>query len=123
MGLPAQRQLLQVFFDPFLDDRFHFFPDRKIPVGGTQTLQALVRTLVVVILDPVGDSFLGTLDGRKFSPDQEFLVDSFPKPLDLAKCLGVVRRTPEMMNPVAAQLFFKSCFTPPARVLPPVVGQ
>lgn len=80
-------------------------------------------TLVIVILDPIGDSFLGALYGRKFRPDKEFFVDRLPETLDLAKRLGMVRRAPEMMNTIAAQLFFKGCFPTPARVLPPVIGQ
>lgn len=80
-------------------------------------------TLVIVILDPVDDSFLGALNGSKFRPNQKFFVDRLPETLDLAKRLGMMWSAAEMMNPVAAQLFFKGCFSPPACVLPPIIGQ
>ena len=56
--------------------------------------------LMVVILDPVGDPFLGILERFESSPFQEFLPDRFPEPFDLSQGHRVMRGTADVVDPV-----------------------
>ena len=51
----------------------------KEPVGRTQSPDTLVRTLVVVILDPEGRALCGILKAAKLRPLQKLALDRFPE--------------------------------------------
>ena len=123
LWLSPQRHLLHVGLDPPFHRRPHLLLDREEPIRRTKPLDPLVRSLVVVVLDPVADSFLSTLEGVEPRPLQELLPDRFPEPLDLPERHRMMRRAAQVMDPVLGQLHLKTRLPVPRRVLPPVVRE
>lgn len=82
-----------------------------------------MRPVVVVVLHPVGDAFLGFLERLEPGPRQELVLQRLPEPLDLAQRLRMMRARPDVVDVVPRQLFLELRLAPPARVLPPVVRQ
>jgi hypothetical protein len=59
LGLTAQSHLQQVFGNTRLDGFAQLGGDLKEAIGRAETFDALVRTLVIVVLDPVADTLPG----------------------------------------------------------------
>jgi hypothetical protein len=62
---PAQRQFLDIGFDPRFQRRSQLLLDRKISVRRTETPDPLVRSLVIVIFNPPPDPLPRRLEIRK----------------------------------------------------------
>jgi len=119
----AQRQLQRILLHTLFQRLSQIVGNLEEPVGGTQPPDALVRPLVVVILDPEGGTFNRLLEAVKLRPLQVLVEDRLPEPLDLAKRHGVVRPGADMLDPVFFKLLFEPSLPPPVGVLPAVVGQ
>ena len=64
--------------------------DLEKPVSRTQTANALMRSLVIIVFDPVGSSFHGLLEAVKLGAKKKFTLDAFPESLDLTQRHGMV---------------------------------
>lgn len=82
-----------------------------------------MRSLVVVVLDPQAHAFPRRLEAVELGAHQEFLPDRLPEPLDLAERHRVVRSAADVVHPVLLQLHLEAGATPPAHILPAVVGE
>jgi hypothetical protein len=118
-----KRQLQGIFLKPLLDRLSQLVGDLKESVGGTQSPDALVRPLVVVILDPQCGAFHGLLEAIELRPLQKLPQNRLPEPLDLAERHRVMRPGADVLDPLFLQLLLKPGLAPPVGVLPAVVGQ
>lgn len=59
LGLAAQRHLQQVFFDACFHGLAQFGGDFEVAIRRAEAFDALVRPLVIIILDPEPDPFAG----------------------------------------------------------------
>lgn len=91
LGFPAQGHLQQVFLDPGFDGFAQLRGNFKIAVGRTKAFNALMRPLVIVILDPEADPFPGRIEALKLGSRQKLLPDRFPESFDFTQRHGVVR--------------------------------
>jgi hypothetical protein len=123
LGLAAQRQFFHVGGHAPLDRRPQLPVDGKKAVRRTHALQSLMRPLVVVILDPVGDPFAGLLEGLEARPHQELLLERLPEPLDLPQRHRMMRRAADVVDVVLGQLLLEGRLAPPTGVLAAVVGE
>jgi hypothetical protein len=123
LGLAAQRQLLDVVGNAALDHGTQFLRDGEEPIRRAQSVQRLVRPLVVVVFHPQADPLAGLLEAVELRPHQEVLPDRLPVTLDLAQCHRVMGLAAEVMHPVLLQLLLEPRFAAPGGVLPPVVGE
>ena len=84
LGFAAQSQLQQIFLDAGLKGFAQGRLDFKEAVRRAQALDALVRSLVVVILNPEFDPLASALEAVELGAAEELLPDAFPEPFDLA---------------------------------------
>jgi hypothetical protein len=119
----AQGQRFHVLRNAAFADGTHILLERKEAFRRAQSFDALMRTLVVVVLHPVGNAFHRALEGFKTGPLQELRPDGFPEPLDLAERHGMVGCTADVMHMVTGQRVLKARFPVPRHILPAIVGQ
>src|SRR5262249_34187764 len=100
LGLAAQRHLQEVFLDARLDGFAQLRGDFEEAVSRAQAFDALMRPLVIIVLDPVTDSFPGGLEAVELSSGKELLPDGFPEPFDLAQRHGMMRPGLEVVGAV-----------------------
>ena len=62
LGFTAERQFQEVFLNALFDGAAQLRLDLEEAVGRTQSFDALMRPLVVVIFDPEFDAFAGGLE-------------------------------------------------------------
>jgi hypothetical protein len=119
----TQGQRFHVFRNAAFADATHILLERKEAFRRAQAFDALMGTLVVVVLHPVGNAFHRALKGFKTGPIQELLPDGFPEPLDLAERHGMVWRTADVMHMVTGQRVLEARLPVPRHILPAIVGQ
>jgi hypothetical protein len=122
-GLSAQRHLQQVFLDARFDGLAQLGGNFEVAIRRTQTFNALVRPLVVIIFDPEPDAFSRRLEAFELGAGEELLPDRFPEPLDLAQRHGMMGPGLEMVRPVLFHLGLEAGSAAPVDVLAPVVGE
>jgi hypothetical protein len=121
---PASKgQLQRVLLDPMLQGLFQIVGDLEKPVGRAQAADALVWTLVVVVLDPEGGTRHGLLEAVELRPLEELAQDRFPEAFDLAQGHGMVRAGSDVLDTVFLHLPFEAGLTPPVGILAPVVRE
>jgi hypothetical protein len=123
LRLAAQRHLKKVLLDALLDGLAELALYLKIPVGRAQAANTLVRTLVVVILHPLPDTFLCVLKTAELRTAQKLQEYRLPEPLDLAQRHRVVGLRFDVVDTVFLQLRLKPAGPSPRRVLTSVVRQ
>jgi len=89
--LSAQRHLQQVFLDAGLDGLAQRGLDLEEAIGRAQSANALMRALVVVMLDPEANALARLLETSELSARQEVLPDRLPEALDFPQRHGVLR--------------------------------
>jgi len=119
----VQRQFLHVGGNPAFDDLPELRGQRKEPIRWAESLNALMRPLVVVVLHPQPNPVPRLLEAVKLGAAQKVLPDRFPEPLDLAQCHRVMRLAAEVVDPVFLQLMFEPRLAMPSGVLSPVIGE
>jgi hypothetical protein len=97
--------------------------DLEEPIGRTETLDALVGPLVVVIFDPEFDPLPGRFEALELGADQEVLPEALPEPFDLAQGHRMMGPTLEVGDAVLFELGFKAAGAAPGGVLAAVVGE
>ena len=121
--LAAQRHLQQVFLDAGLDGLAQRGLDLEEAIGRAQTADALMRTLVVVMLDPEANALARLLETAELSAREEVLPDRLPEALDFAQRHGVLRTRLEVGHSILLQLGFEARSAAPRSILPAVVGE
>lgn len=84
LRLLSQRQPQRVVLATLLHGFFHVVGDPVEPIRRTRTIQPLVRTLVVVIVNPVIQATAGIRERGEHRLLEKLAPDRLPKPLDLA---------------------------------------
>ncbi len=103
LGLLAQRQSKGVLLAALTHGRLHVIGEAVETIRRTGTGDALVRTLVVVVGDPVRQTLGGIRKRREDRVGQEFRPDRLPEALDLAQRHRMVRRAAHMVDALALQ--------------------
>ena len=93
------------------------------PVRGTGTADTLMRSLVVVVGDPMSNPLACVRKGGKKGFLQELLPERLPEPLDLAQCHRMLRCTSNVADPLPLEYLLEPCLTAPGSKLSAVVRQ
>ena len=123
LGFAAQGQFEQVFLDAGFDGLAQFRLDLKEAIRRTHAFNALVGPLVVVILDPEFDAFLGCLEAVELGAHQELLPDRGPEAFHLAEGHGMLRPGLEVLHAILLQHGLETAGAAPTGVLAAIVGQ
>ncbi len=116
-------QLKGVFLDAFFQRLFQGALNLKKSVGRTQTSNALMGPLVVVILDPKSDSLAGLFIAAKLRPLQKLGQNRLPEPFDLAQRHGMMGAGFDVLDPIFLQCLFKPSRPSPVGILAAVVRE
>ncbi len=119
----TQRQFQNVFCNALFQRLFQVVGNFEKPVGRTQPADALVGTLVIIVLDPKGGALHSLLEAVELSPLEKLPQNRFPEPFDLAQGHGVVGTGTDMLDAVLFHLPFETGLAAPVRVLAAVVGE
>lgn len=123
LRLAAQGEFEEVLLHAGFERLAQLRLDLEEPVGGAHPLDALMRALVVVILDPELDALAGGLEGVELRPHEEVLPDGGPEALDLAERHRVMRPGLDVGHAVLLEFRLKAAGAPPSRVLAAVVSE
>ncbi|HWT83591.1 MAG TPA: hypothetical protein VN648_32900, partial [Candidatus Methylomirabilis sp.] len=122
-GFTAQSQFQQVVFDAGFDGLAQLAGDLEEAVGGTKTFDALMRPLVIVVLEPEADAFPRRFEAFELGAGEELLPDAFPEPLDLAQRHGMMGARLEVVGAVLFHFRFEAGGATPVDVLPAIVRE
>ena len=64
--------------------------DFEKSIGWTQAPDALMRSFVVIVFDPISGSFYGLLEAVELNAKKKLVLDAFPESLDLTQGHGMV---------------------------------
>jgi hypothetical protein len=123
LGLAAQRHLQEVFLDAGLDGFAQLGLDLEEAIGGAKAFDALMGTLVVVVLNPEFDALARGFKTVELGASQELLPDALPEALDLAQGHGMMWTGFEVRDTILAQLGFEARGAAPGGVLPAIIGE
>jgi hypothetical protein len=123
LGFATQGQLQKVLLDAGLDGAAQLGLDLEEAVRRTQSFDALIGPLVVVMLDPEFDPLTGGVEAVELGPGQEVLPDRGPEAFDFAEGHGMMWPGLEMGHTILFEFGFKPAGAPPTGVLPAVVGE
>lgn len=123
VGAAPQGHFKHVVADPLLEGPAQLVLDFEEAVRRTEASEALVGTLVVVILDPEADPGAGGLEVVELGAAEELAPDRAPEALDLAQRHRVVGLGPDVGDAVPGQFHLETGLAAPGRVLAPVVGE
>ncbi len=115
----AQGVLLAALFEGFL----HVTSDAVEAIGGAGAVDPLVRTLMVVVGDPVGKTLTGVGEGGKDGVFKELSPDSAPETLDLAQCHRMVGGAAHVLHTLATEHLLELRLAPPGYELSAIVGE
>jgi hypothetical protein len=121
--LPAQSHFEQVLFNPRFNGLAQLGLDFEKAVRRTKAADALMRPLVIVVLDPELDALARVLERVELRAHQKVLPDARPEALDLAERHGMMRTALEVLDPILAQLRFETRSAAPGGVLAAVVRE
>ncbi len=123
LRLAAQGQFQQVLLQALFHGLAHFLLHGEEPVGRHQSVQRLVRPLVVVVFHPQRHALPRRFEAVELGPHQELLPDRPPEAFDLAQRHRMMRRAADVVDAVLGQLLLEPRLAAPGGILPPVVGQ
>jgi len=123
LGLAAQRHLEQVLRDAGFHGFAQFGLDLEEAIGRTKSFDALMGTLVVVILNPEPDAITRGLEALELSAIKELLPDGGPEALDLAQGHRMVRSGLEVGHAIFLEFGFETRSPAPGGVLPAIIGE
>ena len=123
LHLTVPRQRLHVGRHAAFDRHALLLLDREEAVGRAESVQTLVRPPVVVVLHPPRKALPGLVERFEARLDKELVLERLPQPLDFPQCLGMLRRTTNVMDVILPQFFLEGRLPAPVGVLPAVVGQ
>lgn len=117
------RQSQRVRLHLRLDRSAHVRRRAKESIRRHRALDALMRTLEVVVLDEEPYATDAVLEVGEDRLSQKLLPQRLPETLDLAKRLRVLRTALAVLDTVTPQSFLKLGLAAPRCVLPTLVGQ
>jgi peptidoglycan/xylan/chitin deacetylase (PgdA/CDA1 family) len=120
---PPEGQLQHVLLNAALQGLLQVVGDLEEAVGRAKPPDALMRTLVVVILDPEDSALNCLFEAVELGPLEELPQDRLPETLDLAQRHRVVGTGADVLDAVLFHLPFETGLTPPVRILATVVGK
>jgi hypothetical protein len=123
LGLTAQGHLQEVVLDARLDGLAELRSDLEETVRRAETLNALVRPLVIIVFDPQANALARRLEALELGAGEELLPDRFPEALDLAQGHGVMGPGFEVMGAVLFHLGLEAGGAAPVDELAAVVGE
>ena len=115
----SQRVRLHLRFDR----RTHVRRRSEEAIRRHEVLDALMRTLEVVVLDEELQAAEAVREVGKHRLLQEVIPQRLPEPLDLAERLRVLRATRTVVDAVAPQTFLEFRLATPRGVLPALIGE
>jgi hypothetical protein len=121
LGLLAQRKPERILLASLPGGLLDIGGQPVEPVCRTGSVKALMRSLVIVIGDPVAQSLAGVRKGGKKGLLQELLPESLPEPLDLAEGHRMVRRAADMTDPLPLEHLLEPRLPSPGGKLSTVV--
>lgn len=86
----AQGHFERVFPDAVLDGLAQLVLDLEEAVRRAQAANALMRALVIVMLDPQADALAGLLEVIELGAAEELAPDGVPESFDFAQCHRMV---------------------------------
>lgn len=95
----------------------------EVPVRRDESVEPLVWTLEVVVVDVDRETLLTIDEVAEDRPTQKLVPQRLPKPLHFAERLWVLGTTPNVIDTLALQRFLECGLASPGCVLPPVVRQ
>jgi hypothetical protein len=122
-GLAAQSDLKQVFLDACFDGFAQLGGDFEVAIGGTKSLDTLMRSLVIVILDPEADALARGVETFELGAGEKLLPDRFPEAFDLPQRHGMVRPGFEVMDAILFHLGLEASHPAPVHIFATVVGE
>jgi hypothetical protein len=122
-GTTAQGHFERVFADAFLDGLAQFVLDFEEAVRRAQATDALMRALVVVMLDPQADALAGLLEVVELGTAEEFAPDGVPEAFHLAQGHRMMGSGADVGDAVLGHLVLEAARSAPGRILAAVVGE
>jgi hypothetical protein len=119
----AQGEFQEIFLNALFDGFAEYILDLKEAVRRTETFDALMRSLVVVIFDPEFDPLAGSVEAVELGADQEVLPDGGPEAFDLAEGHRVLRTGFEVRHAILFEFRLEATDAAPGGVLAAVVGE
>jgi hypothetical protein len=123
LGWLLVRQSQRIGLDLRFDGRAHVSRRAKEAVGWHRSVDALVRTLKVVVLDEERDAPKRVGEVGKHRLAQKLFPQRLPEALDLSERLRVLRPTLAVVDAVAPQQLLELGLAAPSSVLPTLIGQ
>jgi len=123
LHLAVPRQRLHVGRHAAFDRGAFFLLDREEAVGRAEPIHSLMRPPVVVVLHPPREAFPRLVECFEARLDEKLVLERLPQPLDFPQCLGMLRRTTNVMDVILPQFLLEGRLPAPVGVLPAVVGQ
>jgi hypothetical protein len=123
LGFAPQGQLQEVLLNAGFHGAAQLRLDLEEAVRRTETFNALMRSLVVVVFDPEFDPLAGGVEAVELGADQEVLPDRGPEALDLAEGHGMLRAGFEMRHAILFKFGLETADAAPGGVLASVVGE
>ncbi len=105
------------------DRRAHVRCRAKVAIRRHRTLDALMRTLEVVVLDEERETPQAVREVGEHRLTEKLFPQRLPEALDLAERLRMLRSTLAVRDAVPTQQLLKLRLAPPRRVLPALIGQ
>jgi hypothetical protein len=119
----AQGEFEEVLLNARLDGFAEFILDLEEAVCRTEPFNALMRSLVVVILDPEFDPLAGGVEAVELGADQEVLPDRGPEAFDLAEGHGMLRARLEVRDAILFEFGLEAADAAPGGILAAVVSE
>jgi hypothetical protein len=123
LRLLAQGQTERVLLASLPHRLFDVLRNAVEPVGRACTVDPLMRSLVVVVVDPVLQPTAGIGERGKDRLLEVLPPDRLPEPLDLAQRHRMVRSAAHMLNSLLTQDLLESRLAAPGNKLAAVVRQ
>jgi hypothetical protein len=123
LGLAAQGQLQEIFLNALFNGGAQLGLDLEEAIRRTQALDALMRSLVVVILDPKFDPLAGGIETVELGADQKVLPDRGPEAFDLTERHGMLRPRLEVRHAILFEFGLEATDAAPGGVLAAVVSE
>ena len=123
LGTAAQGHFEDIFPDAFLNGLAQIVLDFKEAVRRAQAADALMRALVVVMLDPQADALASLLEVVELGAAEEFSPDGVPEPFDLAERHRMMRSGADVGDAVLGHFILEAARSAPSGILATVVGE
>jgi hypothetical protein len=119
----AQGEFEEIFLNARLDGFAQFILDLEEAVRRAEAVNALMRSLVVIVFDPEFDPLASGIEAVELGADQEVLPDRGPEALDLAQRHGMLGAGFEMRHAILFELGLETADAAPSGVLATIVGE